>query len=142
LSTVHTDLFLKVTLSLAGESLTPAAEAGFRAPYRVASRRGGIGGFVADIPFPASPPSYSELAQLGEDIAGFTKPALFVWGPQDPVFLERFLRDLRTRIPHADVHRFEKSGHMLSEQEDMHGLVLDWLEQRFPGGSLEGAQAQ
>src|SRR5699024_6816000 len=36
----------------------------------------------------------------------------------------------------------EKSGHMLSEQEDMHGLVLDWLEQRFPGGSLEGAQAQ
>ena len=142
LSTVHTDLFLKVTLSLAGESLTPAAEAGFRAPYRVASRRGGIGGFVADIPFPDSHPSYSELAQLGEDIAGFTKPALFVWGPQDPVFLERFLRDLRTRIPHADVHRFEKSGHMLSEQEDMHGLVLDWLEQRFPGGSLEGAQAQ
>ena len=142
LSTVHTDFFLKATLSLAGDALTPAAEAGYRAPYRVASRRGGIGGFVADIPFPDTHPSYSELAQLGEDIAGFEKPALFVWGPKDPVFLERFLRDLRRRIPHADVHRFEKSGHMLAEQEDMHGLVLDWLEQRFPGGALPGeAQA-
>ncbi|GAA4508996.1 alpha/beta fold hydrolase [Brevibacterium yomogidense] len=136
MSTVHTDLFLRVTLSLAKDKLTPAAEAGYRAPYRSASRRGGIGGFVADIPFPDTHPSYSELQQLGEDIAGFEKPALIVWGPKDPVFLERFLRDLRQRLPQADVHRFEKSGHMLSEQEDMHGTVLDWLDQKFPGGTI------
>src|SRR5699024_5636610 len=53
----------------------------------------------------------------------------------DPVFLERFLRDLRERLPQADVHRFEESGHMLSEQEDVHGVALDWLAQRFPSGT-------
>ena len=134
-TTVHTDLFLRGTLALAKDSLTPAAEAGFRAPYRSSSRRGGIGGFVADIPHPDTHPSHSELVRLGEDIAGFRKPALILWGPQDPVFLERFLRDLRERLPQADVHRFEESGHMLSEQEDVHGVALDWLAQRFPSGT-------
>ena len=137
-STVHTDLFLRATLALAGDSLTPAARTGFRAPYLSAARRGGIGGFVADIPHPDTHPSYSELVQLGEDIAGFRKPALLLWGPKDPVFIERFLRDLRQRLPQADLHRFEKSGHMLSEQEDVHGVALDWLAQQFPDGTVSG----
>ncbi len=138
-STVHTDLFLRSTLALAGDALTPEARAGFRAPYLSSSRRGGISGFVADIPHPETHPSYSELMQLGEDIAGFRKPALILWGPKDPVFIERFLRDLRQRLPQADLHRFEKSGHMLSEQEDMHGVALDWIAQQFPGGTAAGA---
>ncbi|MGO1397361.1 MAG: alpha/beta fold hydrolase [Brevibacterium yomogidense] len=141
-STVHTDLFLRATLALAGDSLSPAARAGFRAPYLSASRRGGIGGFVADIPHPDTHPSYSELVQLGEDIAGLSKPALILWGPEDPVFIERFLRDLRQRLPQADLHRFEKSGHMLSEQEDMHGVALDWLAQQFPDGTAGGDTVQ
>ena len=136
-STVHTDLFLRATLALAGDSLTPAARAGFRAPYLSASRRGGIGGFVADIPHPDTHPSYSELVQLGEDIAGLRRPALILWGPKDPVFIERFLRDLRQRLPQADLHRFEKSGHMLSEQEDVHGVALDWLAQHFADGTVD-----
>ena len=136
-STVHTDLFLRATLALAGDSLTPAARAGFRAPYLSASRRGGIGGFVADIPHPDTHPSYSELVQLGEDIAGLRRPALILWGPKDPVFIERFLRDLRQRLPQADLHRFERSGHMLSEQEDVHGVALDWLAQHFADGTVD-----
>ena len=58
------------------------------------------------------------------------------------MFIERFLRDLRQRLPQADLHRFEKSGHMLSEQEDMHGVALDWLAQQFPDGTAGGDTVQ
>ncbi|GAA2096519.1 alpha/beta fold hydrolase [Brevibacterium salitolerans] len=131
-STVHTDLFLRTTLSLAKDALSAGAVAGFRAPYTTAAERGGIGGFVADIPATDTHPSHSELQQLGEDIASFTHPALLVWGPKDPVFLERYLRDLRTRLPQADLHRFEKASHLVSEEEDVAGVVLRWLEEQFP----------
>ncbi|WP_051297423.1 alpha/beta fold hydrolase [Brevibacterium album] len=140
-STVHTDLFLRTTLSLAKDALSEEAVAGFRAPYRTAAERGGIGGFVADIPATDAHPSHSELQQLGEDIAGFRRPALLVWGPKDPVFLERYLRDLRTRLPQADLHRFETASHLVSEQVDVAGLVLDWLEEQFPAAAAAAAPA-
>ena len=34
-------------------------------------------------------------------------PVLMLWGPRDPVFAERYLRDLLERLPHAQVHRYE-----------------------------------
>src|SRR5699024_10132435 len=72
-----------------------------------------------------------ELQRIGEDIAAFDRPALLVWGPKDPVFVERYLRDLRQRLPQADVHRFETASHLVSEDHDVAGLVLDWLGARF-----------
>ena len=33
-------------------------------------------------------------------------PVLLLWGPRDPVFADRYLRDLRDRLPQADVHRY------------------------------------
>src|SRR5699024_11621226 len=41
--------------------LTPAIKDAYRAPYRGRDRRGGIGGFVADIPTTASHPSRDAL---------------------------------------------------------------------------------
>src|SRR5690606_19547367 len=75
---------------------------------------------------------YAELQQLAEDIAGIDTPALLVWGPKDPVFVEHFLRDLRHRMPQADVHRVEKASHLVSEDADVAGVVLRWLRQHFP----------
>ncbi|WP_137826520.1 alpha/beta fold hydrolase [Brevibacterium sp. 2SA] len=132
-ATVVTDGFLRVTLRL-GE-LSPEVRAAFRAPYESASLRHGIGGFVADIPVDERHPSHAELQRIGADIAAFDRPALLVWGPKDPVFLERYLRDLRGRLPQADVHRFELGSHLVSEDYDVPGLVLDWLSAQFPTAS-------
>ena len=97
-----------------------------------ASLRHGIGGFVADIPVDENHPSHSELQRVGADIAANDHPALLVWGPKDPVFLERYLRDLRQRLPQADVHRFELGSHLVSEDYDVAGVVTDWLTTQFP----------
>ena len=59
---------------------------------------------------------------------GLDVPALLLWGPRDPVFSARYLRDLRERLPHADVHRFEGAGHLVVEDEDVAGAVLRWLD--------------
>ena len=130
-ATVVTDWFLRVTMSLGG--LDPEIKDAFRAPYDSVSLRHGIGGFVADIPVDVSHPSHSELQRVGADIAAIDHPALLVWGPKDPVFLERYLRDLRQRLPQADVHRFELGSHLVSEDYDVAGVVTDWLTTQFPG---------
>lgn len=129
-ATVLTDGFLRVTLRLG--DLSPEVRAGFRAPYESAAQRHGIGGFVADIPVDERHPSYDELQRIGADIAAFDRPALLVWGPKDPVFLERYLRDLRGRLPHADIHRFELGSHLVGEDWDVPGTVLEWLDAQFP----------
>ncbi|MGO3333189.1 MAG: alpha/beta fold hydrolase, partial [Brevibacterium aurantiacum] len=140
-ATVVTDGFLRVTMSLG--DLDPAIKDAFRSPYENASRRHGIGGFVADIPVDENHPSHSELQRVGADIAAIEHPALLVWGPKDPVFLERYLRDLRQRLPQADVHRFELGSHLVSEDPDVAGVVTDWLEAQFPaaGTPAPGAPA-
>lgn len=131
-ATVLTDWFLATTLALGQGPLSPEIKSAFRSPYRTAADRGGIGAFVADIPAQKNHPSYAALQQLGEDISKIRTPALLVWGPKDPVFVDYFLRDLRRRLPQADVHRFENASHLVSEDENVTGLVLRWLHQEFP----------
>ena len=64
---------------------------------------------MADIPLEPGHPSRAPLdavaARLGElaDV-----PALVLWGPRDPVFTDRYLRDLLHRLPHAVVHRYPR----------------------------------
>ncbi|MBK0296397.1 alpha/beta fold hydrolase, partial [Bacillus sp. S34] len=91
----------------------------YRAPYRGAARRGGVGGFVADIPVDATHPSAPELDRIAAGVAALEVPALLMWGPRDPVFLERYLDDLAERLPQADVHRFEGAGHLLPDDADV-----------------------
>lgn len=128
--TVTTPAFLETTLALAHPRLDAAVADAFRAPYRTAERRAGIGGFVADIPAGADHPSRPELDRIAEGVRGLDVPALLLWGPRDPVFSARYLRDLRARLPHADVHRFEGAGHLVVEDADVAGAVLRWLDSR------------
>ncbi len=132
--TVLTPAFLETTLAIAHPALDRAVADAYRAPYRGAARRGGIGGFVADIPVDASHPSAAELDRIAAGVAALDVPALVLWGPRDPVFLERYLDDLVDRLPHADVHRFEGAGHLLPDDADVAGTVLDWLGDRLPDG--------
>lgn len=133
-ATVVTPAFLETTLAIAHPKLERAVADGYRAPYRGAARRGGIGGFVADIPVDARHRSAPELDRIAAGVAALDVPVLLLWGPRDPVFLERYLDDLTERVPHADVHRFEGAGHLLPDDADVAGAVFDWLGDRLPNG--------
>jgi len=129
-ATVATPAFLETTLSLANPPLTEEVKAGYRAPYLEASRRGGIGGFVADIPVDENHESFAELERIADSLRFLAVPALALWGPRDPIFSDRYLDDLVDRLPHADVHRFEGAGHLVAEDVDYASSVLTWLGDR------------
>ncbi|ROS59216.1 acyl-CoA synthetase (AMP-forming)/AMP-acid ligase II [Frigoribacterium sp. PhB160] len=135
-ATVATTGFLDVTLALGHPRLPAAVKAGYRAPYRTAERRGGVGGFVADIPVDEAHPSRAELDRIAGGLRELSVPALMLWGPRDPIFGDRYLDDLRDRLPHADVHRFEGAGHLVAEDVDTASAVLTWLGDRL--GSATG----
>ncbi|RJT87984.1 alpha/beta fold hydrolase [Cryobacterium melibiosiphilum] len=133
-ATVATPAFLATTLALAHPSLAPDVKAAYRAPYRSAARRGGIGAFVADIPVALTHESRPELDRVAEALRALTVPALMLWGPRDPIFSDRYLDDLVERMPHADVHRFEGSGHLVMEDSPYAAMALGWLGARVAPG--------
>lgn len=128
LGTVTTPAFLETTLGLAHPPLTAEVKRGYRAPYKTADRREGIGAFVADIPVSADHPSRAELDRIADGVRSLSQPALMLWGPRDPIFSDTYLDDLAERMPHADVHRFEGAGHLLAEDVDYASAVLGWLD--------------
>ncbi len=132
-ATVTTPGFLETTLALAHPPLPAAVKNGYRAPYRGANRRGGIGAFVADVPVDSRHPSHAELDRIAEGVRLLDLPALFLWGPRDPVFSDRYLDDLASRMPQADVHRFEGAGHLIAEDVDYASAALAWLSDRVGG---------
>jgi acyl-coenzyme A synthetase/AMP-(fatty) acid ligase len=68
------------------------------------------------------------------------KPALLLWGPSDPVFSDLYLRDLETRFPDADVHRFVGAGHLLPEDADVATPIFEWVSRL--GASTTSAQPE
>lgn len=134
-STVTSPAFLETTLALAHPPLTRAVKDGYRAPYRSAARRGGIGGFVADIPVGPEHESHAALEKIAAGLRELTVPSLLLWGPSDPIFGDRYLDDLIDRMPHADVHRFEGAGHLIAEDVDYAQAALGWLALRVQPGS-------
>jgi acyl-CoA synthetase (AMP-forming)/AMP-acid ligase II/pimeloyl-ACP methyl ester carboxylesterase len=128
LATVTTPAFLETTLALGHPALTSEVKDGYRAPYLTSERRGGIGGFVADIPVDATHESAAELDRIAAGVAALHVPALMLWGPRDPIFSDRYLDDLVDRLPHADVHRFEGTGHLIAEDVDFAAASLSWLD--------------
>ncbi|MDN4644008.1 alpha/beta fold hydrolase [Arthrobacter sp. PsM3] len=141
--TTTSDAFLRVTHSLAHPPLAADVRGAFMAPYRGAGRRAGVGNFVADIPADASHPSFPALGRVAEGLGGLGVPALMLWGPRDPIFSDRYLKDLIGRLPHAKVHRFEGAGHLVSEDRDIATPVFEWLSEhdRDSGPGLQRMDA-
>ncbi len=122
-ATVRTPSFIRGTTGLSGRHLTPDIRHGYLAPYRTPERRAAVGEFVADIPLEDDHPSASTLAGIAEGIRSLDCPVLLLWGPGDPVFSDRYLHDLESRLPHAHVHRYEGARHLVIE--DAPTLVTD-----------------
>ena len=135
-STVATDAFIAVTTSLAKPSLSPDVRAAYHLPYPDAARRGGVGGFVADIPADPAHGSHAELTRVSDGVSALGAagvPALIQWGADDPVFLDRYLDDLRDRLPAARVHRYEEAGHLLIDDRDVVTPLLTWAQLLLAG---------
>ncbi|TLP79482.1 alpha/beta fold hydrolase [Nesterenkonia sphaerica] len=138
-STVLSDAFLRVTLGLAEGGLPQEVAAAYRAPYVSRYGRGGIGGFVADIPAAADHASRPVLDEYSAGLRRWNKPALLMWGPKDPVFRDRYLHDLMDRLPEADLHRFEGAGHLLAEDRDIAKVLFTWLGDTFHTTAADSA---
>jgi len=128
---VRTPTFVCATTALSRPALPRDVRRAFARPYESAARRQAVGDFVADIPFSADDPSAAALAEIAEGVRGLDVPALLLWGPRDPVFGERYLADLRVRLPQAALHRFEGASHLVQEDAPHYAsAVWDWVGDR------------
>jgi haloalkane dehalogenase len=96
--------------------LSPAAKAGFLAPYASASVRRAVADFVADIPMEAAHPTRPVLAAVEASLAGLrAKPMLLCWGMKDFCFDRSFLDGFTRRFPAAQQLLFADAGHYVLE---------------------------
>ncbi|MEO7449317.1 MAG: alpha/beta fold hydrolase, partial [Humibacillus sp.] len=125
---VRTPTFVRAATALSRPALPAGIRDALAAPYGSASRRRSVGDFVADIPFAAGHPSRQALEAIAAGVASLDVPALLLWGPRDPVFGQRYLRDLLQRLPHADLHRYEGASHLLPEDAPEYAAaVARWV---------------
>jgi acyl-coenzyme A synthetase/AMP-(fatty) acid ligase/pimeloyl-ACP methyl ester carboxylesterase len=124
---VRTTTFARAAAALSWPPIPAEVRSALRAPYSSSQRRRAIAEFVADIPLESSHPSRTALDRVTFGLTDLaTVPTLLQWGPRDPVFTQRFLRDLQRRLPHADVHRYTRASHLV--MEDVPALAEDaWL---------------
>lgn len=126
--TVGTPVFVRATTALSRPALPADVRRAFAEPYRSPAQRRSVGDFVADIPFSPGHPSRPVQEAIAEGIRGLDVPALLLWGPRDPVFGERYLADLRGRLPQARLHRYEGASHLLPEDAPQYaGAVAQWV---------------
>src|SRR6476646_1628885 len=137
-----TPLFVRTTTSLTWPRLPRDVRDAFAAPYDSVAMRAGVGDFVADIPFAAGHPSRPVLDRIADGISALDVPALIMWGPRDPVFLEEHLRDLQQRLPQAVLHRYEKASHLLPEDAPGYpAAIAQWITQLPPDPTTDKSAA-
>jgi acyl-coenzyme A synthetase/AMP-(fatty) acid ligase len=97
---------------------------------------------VADIPLTPTHPSRAALDRVASGLADLNEvPALVLWGPRDPVFSPAFLRELESRLPQADVHRYAGASHLVTE--DVPGSAehaWSWIRTRLCAPTVAPAE--
>jgi olefin beta-lactone synthetase len=138
---VRAPIFASAAACLSRPALPADVRRSLRAPYGSTARRRAIGDFVADIPLEADHPSLGALESVAAGLRSLREvPVLMLWGPRDPVFTHESLRDLVTRLPHADVQRYAGASHLVTE--DAISAAADawrWVAQLRPGAGSAAA---
>jgi olefin beta-lactone synthetase len=139
---VRTPTFVRVASGLSRGSLPPGVAEALRAPYLSAQRRQAVGDFVADIPLTPTHGSRATLERVASGLADLCEvPALLLWGPRDPVFSPAFLRDLESRLPQADVHRYAGASHLVTEDvPEAADHAWAWIRSRICGPASTPAE--
>ncbi len=125
---VRTPIFVRAATALSRPALPAETRDAYASPYSSAARRRAVGDFVGDIPLSPGHHTRSAVDDVAEGTRRLDVPALLLWGPRDPVFGERFLRDLQDRLPHAQLHRYAGASHLLPEDAPGYAdAVVRWL---------------
>lgn len=113
--TRHTPTFVKLTTSMgAFTNLTPEVKEGYLAPYSTRQRRDAIWDFVADIPFDASHPTYSQMVEIAAGLPKIAeKPVKIIWGLQDPCFHREMLSKVAAHFPKAELLEIAEASHLV-----------------------------
>ncbi|WP_226344144.1 alpha/beta fold hydrolase [Agilicoccus flavus] len=129
---VDTPAFVRGATAVSSPRPDAAVARAYAAPYGSAADRGSVGAFVADIPLEEGHPTRATLAGVAAGMSALAEfPALLLRGPKDPVFSEAHLRDLRRRLPRADVHRYETASHLVLEDAPRSAAdIWAWVAQR------------
>ncbi|SDU88623.1 Acyl-CoA synthetase (AMP-forming)/AMP-acid ligase II [Microlunatus sagamiharensis] len=128
---VTTPTFVQGAAALSRPSLDRDVRRALAGPYADASERAAIGDFVADVPLERHHPSRLRMEQVAEGIRDLDVPALLLWGGRDPVFTDLHLADLVDRLPHADVHRFGRASHLVTEDvPETAEIAWRWVDSR------------
>jgi haloalkane dehalogenase len=105
--------------------LSPAARAGYLAPYDDWANRIAVLRFVQDIPLNPGDPSYELVKEVQDGLAQFQdRPVLICWGERDFVFDGHFLDEWRRRFPGAELHPFSNAGHFILEDAGQEVLSI------------------
>ena len=108
-----------ITQAVANKKVwTPAAKAGYLAPYDNWANRVAVHRFVQDIPMQESHPSYVTLKEISDILDQFNEtPIKLIWGMQDWCFHPEFLREFQRRWPHAETVELDHAHHYLFEDD-------------------------
>ena len=112
------NVFARAALTMAVEKpLSPAARAGFIAPYDSWNNRIAVHEFVQDIPLKPSHRSYATLTEVEESLPKFRDHSMqLIWGMKDWCFTPKdFLDGFRRRFPNAGVLELPDAGHYVFE---------------------------
>ncbi len=139
-STVRTAAFVQGTLRLAHPSLPVEVRRAYAAPYRRAADRQAVGDFVDDIPLAPADPSFATLTSIQKRLSELAQvPALLLWGPRDPVFSDRYLRDVQRRLPQAKLHRFPNAGHLVVDDAPVAEAIEQFVDTLARQPAADGA---
>ena len=93
-------------------------------------------------PLPQGIPAGRRWIGSPTGISALDVPALIIWGPRDPVFLEEHLRDLQQRLPQAVLHRYEKASHLLPEDAPGYpAAIARWITRLPPDPTTDKSAA-
>ena len=117
------------------ERMTDAVQAGYLAPYDNFSNRVANLRFVQDIPMNLDSPSYPVVKEIEEKLQLFREhPVQIIWGAQDFVFNDHFLKRWQEIYPQAEVHRMADAGHYVLE--DAHEKIIPMMQNFFEHNPL------
>jgi pimeloyl-ACP methyl ester carboxylesterase len=98
--------------------LTRDVRDAYCAPYDSWQNRIAVHRFVQDIPLRPGDRSYDLITRTQDGLARLAGvPTWIGWGMKDFVFDHHFLAEWVRRFPGAEVHRFDRAGHYVLEDE-------------------------
>ena len=119
---------------------------GYYYPYKTKFRREAIWGFVKDIPFDESHPTYKEMFSLVDGVEKLQNvPVKIIWGLKDPCFHIGMLNKVIRLFPKAEVMEILDAGHLVLD--DAKDTAIPAIEDFLINGpkkkeSLQGEQIE